>query len=132
MAHGKSPGYDAGNHWFTCDVCGFDFRASQGKKRWENFWVCHKDWETRQPQDFVRGRKDKITPSNPLRPVPIENFVAAFCNAYTSSVVDCCIVDCNVVDDPFVVDNSVPAGSFGDYLDGTIVGDNFAEEDVLE
>jgi len=132
MAHGKSPGYKPLDHWFTCDVCGFDYRASTGKHRWDKMWVCQKDWETRQPQDFVRGRKDKITAGQPLRPVPEENYVAATCSAFTSSVVDCCIVDCNVVDDAFVPDNFVPSGSFGDYLDGTIVGDNYAEEDVLE
>ena len=132
MAHGKSPGYHALDHWFTCDVCGFDYRASTGKFRWDKMWVCREDWETRQPQDFVRGRKDKITPNQPLRPVPLEDFVAPFCNAFTSSVVDCCIVDCNVVDDPFVVDNFIPAGSFGDYLTGTLVGDDYAGDGVLE
>lgn len=44
----------------VCDVCGFHYRRSQMKQRWDKAWVCHKDWEPRHPQDFVRGVKEKI------------------------------------------------------------------------
>jgi hypothetical protein len=30
--------------------------------------VCPDDWEPRQPQDFVRGRHDKIAADEPRRP----------------------------------------------------------------
>ena len=131
MAHGKSPGWIGGDHWFTCDVCGFDYRASTGKHRWDKMWVCQADWEARQPQDFVRGRKDKITPNNPIRPVPAEDFVDAICGS-TTAIADFAMADCAIVDSMVESPNSIPTGSFGDYLEGTIVGDNFAEPDVLE
>jgi hypothetical protein len=133
MAHGKNPGYRPLDHWFTCDVCGFDFRAHQGKKRWDGFWVCNRDWETRQPQDFVRGRKDKITPDQPLRPVPLEAEVAKFCTVSgQSGVSGTGIAGCMVSGNPLNPDNGIPSGTFGDYLDGTIVGDDYSEDEVLE
>ncbi len=97
VGHSKNPGYQAGNHWFTCDVCGFDFRAGEGKKRWDNKWVCEKDWETRQPQDFVRGRKDKIFPDDPVRPQPTDSITTP-----TYSGLD--------------FDNEVPTGTFDNSL----------------
>ncbi len=39
----------------VCDSCGFQFKASQLKRRWDGFMVCSKDYETRHPQDFVRA-----------------------------------------------------------------------------
>ena len=44
-----------------CDRCGFKYKASELRKTWDNLMVCKKDWEPRQPQDFVRGRKDQQT-----------------------------------------------------------------------
>lgn len=42
-----------------CDVCGFKFKASELRKRWDNLRVCKDDWELRQPQDFLKSRPDK-------------------------------------------------------------------------
>jgi len=42
-----------------CDVCGFRYPSSQIKRRWDGLYACIHDWESRQPQDFVRGRKDR-------------------------------------------------------------------------
>jgi hypothetical protein len=52
--------YRAGDHYVICDCCGFKVRASDTRKRWDGLRVCTKDWETRHPQDFVRGRMDRI------------------------------------------------------------------------
>lgn len=41
-----------------CDVCGFKFKASQLKKRWDGFMVCNDDWEPRNILDFYRTRSD--------------------------------------------------------------------------
>ena len=68
MPHSKSPGYQGGNHWVECQVCGFDYRHDVMKLRWDNLIVCPKDYETRQPQDFVRAREDKITPDGLINP----------------------------------------------------------------
>lgn len=51
--------YVAGDNWIICDVCGFKTRASESLKRWDGARVCKADFETRHPQDFVRGRYDK-------------------------------------------------------------------------
>ena len=40
----------------TCDACGRKFKSSQLQRRWDGFMVCEREWEPRQPQDFVRAR----------------------------------------------------------------------------
>jgi len=67
-------GWIKGDHWVICDVCGFKVRASQSLKRWDGLLVCHKDWETRHPQEDVRGRVDRQLVDNP-RPPPADVFV---------------------------------------------------------
>lgn len=42
-----------------CDECGFTFKASQLRKRWDGAMVCDKDWEPRHPQDLLRVRKER-------------------------------------------------------------------------
>ncbi len=44
-----------------CDVCSKKIKAHEAKHRWDGLIVCEKDYETRQPQDFVRARQDQIT-----------------------------------------------------------------------
>jgi len=80
MNRGRWPGT-----WrVICDVCGFEYASDQVKKRWDNLIVCHKDWETRHPQDLIRGVKD--TPSVPFsRPEPADVFVEAVCYIYGAS-----------------------------------------------
>ena len=54
-----------------CDICGFHYRKSDMRKRWDGVWACNKDWEIRNPQDFVRGIKEKI--NVPVaRPDPVD------------------------------------------------------------
>lgn len=50
-----------GDYNVICDECGFKFKKSQTRMRWDNMLVCEKDWEPRQSQDFVRGVPDKQT-----------------------------------------------------------------------
>lgn len=47
----------------TCDVCGFKFKSSKLKKRWDGLMVCAKDWEPRHPQDLIRIRGERAVPS---------------------------------------------------------------------
>lgn len=42
-----------------CDECGFKFKASKLRRRWDNMMVCPADYEQRHPQDFVRGKSDR-------------------------------------------------------------------------
>ncbi len=58
--HTENPGFDSGNNWVVCDICGFDIKSSDIKKTWNNLLVCKEDYENRNEQDFVRARKDKI------------------------------------------------------------------------
>lgn len=68
------PKYSSGD-WITiCDVCGRKFKASLLQQRWDGLMCCNKDWEIRQPQDFVRGVADtQIAPW--LRSEPSNTFV---------------------------------------------------------
>ena len=50
--------YIHGDWNVECDVCGFKFKASDIKKRWDNAYVCADDWEPRHPMDFQKGIKD--------------------------------------------------------------------------
>lgn len=47
-----------GDHNAICDVCGWKFKASDLRKRWDNAMVCGEDYEERHPMDFFRGRPD--------------------------------------------------------------------------
>lgn len=59
---GKRDYYKKGDYNVICDRCGFKFKASECQMEWDNLFVCKETcWEARQPQDFVRGRKDDQT-----------------------------------------------------------------------
>ncbi len=66
----SGPSYVAGDFWRICDRCGFKFRSSQTYRTWDGLYVCREDFETRHPQDFVRGRRDNQAVPNP-RPEPL-------------------------------------------------------------
>jgi hypothetical protein len=66
--------YIPGDFWRICDVCGFKYRASQTAKRWDGQIVCREDFETRHPQDFVRGRRDRQSVPDP-RPEVADVFI---------------------------------------------------------
>ncbi len=51
--------YRSGDHYVICDVCGFKLHASATQKRWDGLRVCRADYESRHPQDYVRGRRDR-------------------------------------------------------------------------
>lgn len=67
--------YRPGDHYVICDVCGFKVRSSETRMRWDNLRVCLKDWETRHPQDLVRGRRDRQRVTNP-RPEAVDTFIS--------------------------------------------------------
>ena len=66
--------YIRGDFWRICDVCGFKCRSSETSKRWDGLIVCREDFETRHPQDFVRGRLDRQNVPDP-RPEPADVFI---------------------------------------------------------
>lgn len=89
MEQGRWPGT-----WkVVCDVCGFWYPSDKIRKRWDNLMVCHKDWEQRHPQDFIRGVKDDPTPPF-VRPDPPDDFLF-FCDiAGSSGFADLGVADC--------------------------------------
>jgi len=44
-----------------CDVCGFKYKASKLRKRWDGLYVCEEDFEPRHPADFFRVRPEDTT-----------------------------------------------------------------------
>ena len=76
MPKPQNPGYVPGDQWVHCDVCGFNYRSSEMRHTWDNLVVCRFDFEVRHPQDFVRGRQDKIAAEGTVRPEPTDTFVS--------------------------------------------------------
>jgi hypothetical protein len=48
-----------GDYNSICDCCGFEFKASQLRKRWDGAMVCRADFEMRHPQDSLRARPER-------------------------------------------------------------------------
>lgn len=70
----RNTSWESGKWNALCDVCGFKFKSSDLRKRWDGLMVCDDDWETRHPQDFIRA----ITDEYPLpwtRPDPGDTFI---------------------------------------------------------
>lgn len=89
--------YDSGQWKVVCDVCGRQYKAFQLTKRWDGLMVCARDWETRQPQDFVRGVADKIVPPY-TRPEQQDTF-SFVCTPLTSQALsDYGVADCAQAD----------------------------------
>lgn len=77
-------GYIAGDFKRVCDRCGGVFRASMTFRTWDGLFVCREDWETRHPQDFVRGRIDNQTIPN-ARPEQVDSIVGPLTTTLTAS-----------------------------------------------
>jgi hypothetical protein len=58
-----------------CDCCGFKFKQSQLRKRWDGAFVCSKDWEPRHPQDNIKIRAERNNVRDP-RPEPEYRYLA--------------------------------------------------------
>lgn len=71
---GRADYFAPGDWNAICDVCGFKYKASELRLRWDGLWCCPEDWEIRHPQDFVRGVKDRqAIPWS--RPAPADIFI---------------------------------------------------------
>jgi hypothetical protein len=57
--------YKPGSYWRICDRSGLKVRAENTRKQWNNLIVREQSFEDRQPQDFVRGRRDDQTVPEP-------------------------------------------------------------------
>ena len=63
--------YKKGQWLAICDRCGFEFLSGQMKKTWDGLYVDSSCFETRHPQDFVKGVKESSIPYS--RPEPSED-----------------------------------------------------------
>lgn len=62
-----------GDFWRICDRSGFKVPASKTRKEWNGLIVDATKFEKRHPQDFVKGRREKLGVPDPRpRPVTIE------------------------------------------------------------
>lgn len=57
--------FKPGSFYRVCDRTGFAVRAENTQKQWNNIIVRNRSFEERQPQDFVRGRRDDQTVPEP-------------------------------------------------------------------
>ena len=51
--------WKSGDYSAICDICGFKFKASDLRERWDGHRVCDQDWEIRHPQEMVRPIPDQ-------------------------------------------------------------------------
>lgn len=96
--------FKSGDWNAICDVCGFKFKASELRERWDGLKVCSMDWELRHPQELARPIPDE--PALPwTRPDPaagnadLELYVqAGFCSATgRQGIADFGEADCAIV-----------------------------------
>jgi len=66
--------YKKGDWKGVCDACGQRFLMSKLRLRWDGLMVCSKDWNPRQPQDFVRAKVD-IQAVPVTRPESADTFI---------------------------------------------------------
>lgn len=57
--------YKHGDYNVICDKTGFKVKFSETRKEWNGLRVWKEVWEPRHPQDFVRGRVDKMSVYDP-------------------------------------------------------------------
>lgn len=51
--------YIPGDYYLLCEVCGFKTRRSEAQKAWDGSMRCKKDYEERNPLDFMSPRADR-------------------------------------------------------------------------
>lgn len=64
--------YKPGTWNVICDVCGFQFKSDELRKRWDGLYVCTDDYESRHILEFFRGctETSRVTYTRP-EPPPI-------------------------------------------------------------
>jgi UDP-N-acetylenolpyruvoylglucosamine reductase len=58
-----------------CDECGWKYKRSQLKKRWDGLLVCAKDYEERHEQDSIKIRPERNNVKD-ARTEPSPHYVA--------------------------------------------------------
>jgi len=76
--------YIPGDPWMICDICGFKYRRSVMRKNYKGQVVCPEDFESRHPQELVKGIVSKMQVSN-ARPEPPEIYAPEYPNQITDN-----------------------------------------------
>lgn len=71
-----SDNFILGDSKACCDCCGFDFKQSALRKRWDGAMVCSADWEAKHPQDMLQSRPERNNVKD-ARPEPAPRFLEA-------------------------------------------------------
>lgn len=82
MSYVKTSSYKKGAWSVICDVCGFEFKSDEVRKRWDGLIVCDKDFEHDHPQKYIRARTDP-KPVPFVRAEPPDVFIP-ICTIYNS------------------------------------------------
>ena len=72
---GSADYYKHGDRNAICDMCGFKYKLSQLRKRWDGLMVCLKDWEPQHPQSLIRVFPEQFRRVEG-RPEAQDNFIA--------------------------------------------------------
>ena len=74
----KTTWWKSGDWNAICAVCGWKFKASELKERWDGMRVCREDYDQRHPLDFPNSiRPEPVLPWT--RPEAQDQFVAEVC-----------------------------------------------------
>lgn len=86
--HPKNAGYRPGDGWEPCFKCGLEYRWSEFRKEYDSgAYVCRSCFDSRHPQDLVRGTADKIAPPRPIH-TPTDEYVSVTYEDATSTIPD--------------------------------------------
>ena len=69
-------GYNKGDYWLECWVCGVRILSSDSTMRWDRKLMHAECWDPRHEQDFVRGVPDRQRVPHP-QPETVDEFVTA-------------------------------------------------------
>lgn len=81
----------------VCDVCGFNYKNYELRKRWDGLMVCEKDWEPRHPQELIRPIPDQrgLPWTRPAEDVP--TFSTVLCTPEgQQAIADIAVADCAI------------------------------------
>lgn len=92
--------YKKGQWNAICDSCGFEFKSSELKKRWDGLMVCSDDFEHDHPQKYLRVHEDSS--SVPwVRTEPPETFIYVCRLSGATGFADLAEADCGRADISF-------------------------------
>lgn len=78
--------YVPGSYYRIDDMTGFKVRVERTRKQWNNIIVREESWESRQPQDFVKGVRDDQAVPEP-RPRQTDTFLGPLVTFLTAAAV---------------------------------------------